>query len=29
MSERASGVEHLSTGLPSKNVLEKSSAFSL
>ena len=29
MSERASGVEHPSTGLPSKNVLEKSSAFSL
>ena len=29
MPERASGVEHLSTGLPSKNVLKKSSAFSL
>ena len=29
MSERASGVEHLSTGLPSKNVLKKSSAFGL
>ena len=28
MSERTSGVEHLSTELPSKNVLKKSSAFS-